>query len=182
MAANIARDGVEFNGWTNSVGTVIAATTAGIYENLEVFADFSVLGPTYPSYINTSDTTIKNQYDAWALANNVPAGANNYEAAFLLNVAPGIVGATLDATAVSISGTTVTIDINHNVNGYPYIKKAATVAGLASATPSAIEITPADQVQGLDNGARIELTGESGAAQFYQIGVQSAPVAVPNAD
>ena len=183
VAANIARDGVTFNGWTNSVGTTIAATTAGIFTNLEVFADFTVLGPTYPSYINTSDAKITGEYDAWATANNVPAGANNYEAAFLLNVAPGLVGATLNATAVSISGTTVTIDINHNVNGYPYVKKAATVAGLASATPIAIEsITPADLLQDLDNGARITLTGESGAAQFYQIGVQSAPVAVPNAD
>ncbi|MBQ2631557.1 MAG: hypothetical protein IJG13_17910, partial [Kiritimatiellae bacterium] len=178
----------NFIGWTispvavttNSNGTV--NIPAGQTGDITLTANWEA-AQSYPTYIDTSDSKIKGQYDAWATANSVPAGANNYEAAFLLNVAPGLVGATLNATAVSISGTTVTIDINHNVNGYPYIKKAATVAGLASATPIAIEsITPADLLQDLDNGARITLTGESAAAQFYQIGVQSAPVAVPNAD
>ena len=183
VAANIARDGVQFNGWTNSVGTTIAATTAGIYENLEIFANFTVLGPTYPSYINTSDAKITGQYDAWAAANSVPAGANNYEAAFLLNVAPGLVGATLNATDISISGTTVTIDINRgNLNGYVYVKKAATLAGLATAVASPVEVTPADgnsRENKIDNGGRITQT-DSGATMFYQIGVQSTPVAVPN--
>jgi len=56
------------------------------------------------------------------------------------------------------------------------VKKAATVAGLATAPKTAITIVPADQVQDLDNGGRITLEEESGTAQFYQIGVQSTPL------
>ncbi|MBQ3342776.1 MAG: hypothetical protein IJG84_12825 [Kiritimatiellae bacterium] len=175
VAANIARDGVTFNGWTNSVGTTIAATTAGIYTNLEVFADFTVLGPTYPTYLEGATDAVKTQYTAWATTYGADTGSA-YEEEFLLNVAPGTTGATIDATAISISGTTVTIDINRTVNGVPYVKKAATVAGLATAPQTAITIVPADQVQDLDNGGRITLEDESGTAMFYQIGVQSTPL------
>ena len=168
VAANIARDGVQFNGWTNSVGTTIAATTAGIYEDLEIFADFTVLGPTYPSYIDTSDSTIKGQYDTWAEANNVPAGANDYEAAFLLNVAPAAADQTLDVTAIAISGTTVTITLDHSgLNGYVYVYEATTVAGLASATP--VQVT---------ESAGVITRTSSDSAKFYKIVVSANPVVI----
>lgn len=178
----------NFIGWTispvavttNSNGTV--NIPAGQTGDITLTANWEA-AQSYPTYIDTSDSKIKGQYDDWATANEVPAGANNYEAAFLLNVAPGLVGATLNATAVSISGTTVTIDINRgNLNGYVYVKKAATLAGLKTAVASPVEVTPADgnsRENKIDNGGRITQT-DSGATMFYQIGVQSTPVAVPN--
>ena len=97
------------------------------------------------------------------------------------NVAPGGLTPVLSSTDVTISGTTVTIDLNHgNVNGYPYYKAASTVAGLATAQPVAIVITPADQVEGLDNGGRITLSGQGGEAAFYQIGISATPIPAPN--
>ena len=147
-------------------------------ESITLYAKWDAVVPTYPSYIDTSDSTITGQYDTWASTYSVPSGANDYETAFLLNVAPETVGATLAVTEFSISGTTVTIDVNRgNLNGYPYVKKAATVAGLASATAEAVTVVPADNIE---NGGRVTLTGESGTTQFYLIGVQVAPVAVPN--
>ena len=171
--------GPMFDGWTNETYTTAikeftpAAANLG---NFTLYAKWTAGGPTYPTYLDNADEGVKAQYLTWA--QTYGADKNSvYEDAFLLNVAPDTTGATIDATAVSISGTTVTIDINRgNLNGVPYVKKASTVAGLATAPQTAITIVPADQVQDLDNGGRVTLENESGTAQFYQIGVQSTPL------
>ena len=176
--------GPTFDGWTNA--TITAAIKeftpqAGNLSDFTLYAKWTASGPTYPDYIDTLDDTIKGQYNTWAAANNVTDGTG-LEAFFLLNVAPGGLTPVLSSTTFSISGTTVTIDINHgNLNGYPYIKKASTLAGLKTATKESIDVVPADgNNANIDNGGRVTLTGESADAQFYQIGVQSTPVAVPN--
>ena len=177
-AAHSGGVGLQFGGWTNeTITTAITQFTpsAGNLSNFTLYAKWTAGGPTYPTYLEGADADVKAQYTTWA--QTYGADENSvYEDAFLLNVAPGTTGATIDATAISISGTTVTIDINRTVNGVPYVKKAATVAGLATAPKTAIEIVPADQVQDLDNGGRITLENESGTAMFYQIGVQSTPL------
>ena len=134
----------------------------------------------YPTYLAGATDAVKTQYRAWAGSYGADT-TSAYEGDFLLNVEPQTVGATINVTAIAIDGTTVTIDINRsNLNGVPYVKKAATVAGLTNGQKVAVTITPADQLQDLDNGGRITLENESGATQFYQVGVQSTPVAVPN--
>ena len=171
--------GVTFGGWTNeTITTAIKTYTPAVGDgNFTLYAKWdAVVGPTYPTYLENADADVKAQYLEWKALYGADTGSA-YEGEFLLNVAPDTTGATLDATAVSISGTTVTIDINRgNLNGVPYVKKASTVAGLATAPKEAITIVPADQVQDLDNGGRITLTGESGTTMFYQIGVQSTPL------
>ena len=178
VAANVdLGTGATFNNWTNAAGTVVS-TTAGLTADLVVFANLTpVVAPTYPSYIDTSDTTVKNQYDAWKTTYSVSDGQNDLEKYFLLNTDPKLGMAQLTSTDVAISGTTVTINLNYgNLNGYAYVKKAATLEGLKNAVPSPVQVVPADNIE---NGGRVTLTS-SGDAQFYQIGVQSAPVAVPN--
>lgn len=126
-------------------------------------------GGSYPSYIDTTDDTIKGKYDAWAQTYGADTGSA-YEAAFLLNVDPDTGDTTLDATNIVISGTTVTITIDHEgVNGYPYVLQAATLDGLKTATP-----TPAT----IGAGGVITLTS-SAAAQFFKVGVSATPIAVP---
>lgn len=129
------------------------------------YATITPKGSTYPTYIDSTDSTITGQYEAWAQSYGVDA-TSAHEAAFLLNVDPTTGDTTLDTTAVTISGTTVTITLDHNnINGYPYYKAASTVAGLASATKVAITTER--------SGAVITLTEQSGDAKFYQIGISS---------
>ena len=175
--------GVTFAGWTNATMTITTdnmtyTPPAENAQSFTLYAKWDVVGPfVYPEYLANADASVKDQYLDWADDNNVASGDNAYEADFLLDVAPGTVGAMLTTTAISISGTTVTIDINRgNLNGHPYVKKAATLADLETAPKTAIEITPADQVQGLDNGGRVTLSEPSAAAQFYQIGTQAEPL------
>lgn len=154
--------GATFNGWTNAVGKVVT-TTENLTANLEVFAKITeVVQPTYPSYLDNADADVKGQYNTWKTNNSVADGDNDYEAAFLLNVAPDG-DTTLDATAVNISGTTVTITLDHtSFNGYVYLYSATTVAGLDSVTPTLV--TPESGV--------ISATS-SDAAKFYKVVVSS---------
>lgn len=120
----------------------------------------------YPSYID-ENVAYKSAYDTWKTNNNVAAGDNKYEAAFLLNIAPDAADQTLEPVSITISGSTVTITANKNlegVNGKVYVKTATTLAGLASAewaeatvdeTTGAVKVTP----------------GESDTAGFYKIKV-----------
>lgn len=121
--------------------------------------------PAYPTYVG-DDATLKSQYDTWKATYGDDTGSA-YESAFLLNVAPAG-DTTLDATAVTISGTTVTITIDHaTVNGYPYVKTAATLEGLKDATPVAATV---------GEGGVITLPNQSGAAAFYKVGVSATPI------
>ena len=134
------------------------ANGAGLY--------VAVPAATYPTYVG-SDTTLQGQYDAWVTAFGKADTTSVNETAFLLNVDPDTGDTTLDATAVTISGTTVTITIDHNsVNGYPYVKSAATLSGLSTATPVAATVV---------NGV-ITLPSQTGAAAFYKVGVSSTPI------
>ena len=169
--------GLQFGGWTNETMTIttedltFTPTTANL-GSFTLYAKWTAGGPTYPTYLDNATAEVKAKYLTWADTYGTD-DSSQYEAAFLLNVAPNG-DTTLDATAVTISGTTVTIAIDHaNVNGYPYVKKAATVAGLASAPKTQVTIVPADNI---DNGGVVTLTGESGDAQFYQIGVQAEAI------
>ena len=178
--------GVTFGGWTNETITTAITEYTPPAENAESFtlyAKWDAVVVNYPTYIDSEDTKIVNQYNDWKQAYGADT-ESAYETEFLLNVAPDATDKTLDTTAVSISGTTVTINIDHgNLNGYPYVKKAATLAGLKTATPEAITVVPADgnnKENGLDNGGRVTIENQSGASMFYQIGVQATPVAVPN--
>ena len=122
--------------------------------------------PVYPTYVGT-DTTLQSQYDAWLTAFNKPDTASVNETAFLLNVDPDTGDKTLDVTVIAISGTTVTITIDHEaVNGYPYVKSAATLEGLSSATP-----VPATVEDGV-----ITLPSQTGTATFYRVGVSPTPI------
>ena len=90
----------------------------------------------------------------------------------------------LTVEGIARSGTTVTIDLNYgNVNGYPYVKTAATLAGLASAQPVAVVVTPADgnnKNNNIDNGGSVTLSNQSGDAAFYQVGISTEPIPAPN--
>ncbi len=113
--------------------------------------------PAYPTYLTDADSTIKDKYDAW----KVLYGADTesaYETAFLLNMDPAtsvaagtallkIASITEVATGweleiVSDATTLTATDGTAQVgNGYLGIKAADTLEGLASATPSYINVT-----------------------------------------
>ena len=164
--------GVTFAGWTNDTMTITTedmtyTPPASNAKSFTLYAKWNVVvEPTYPSYLDNADAAVKGQYNTWKANNNVADGDNDYEAAFLLNVAPTTGDTTLDATAVNISGTTVTITLDHtSFNGYVYLYSATTVAGLVSVTPTLV--TPESGV--------ISATSND-AAKFYKVVVSATPL------
>lgn len=111
---------------------------------------------TYPSYIDTTDATIKGKYDAWKNAYQADT-QSQWESAFLLNMDPTASvaeGTALlkiasitevsggweleivsDATTLTATDGTVLVG-----NGYLRIIAADTLAGLTTATPSYINV------------------------------------------
>ena len=119
----------------------------------------------YPSYID-ENVAYKSAYDTWKTNNNVAAGDNKYEAAFLLNIAPGAEDQTLEPASITIADGKVVITANKNlgtVNGKVYVKTATTLAGLKTAEWVAAT---------LDDDKAINVTPDStDEAGFYQIKV-----------
>lgn len=158
-------------GATNTYTVTFTVTTAN-YAGSHGTATFKVwkaaAGKTYPSYI--TDATAQGKYDEWATANNISASdfpdtGNAYQDAYLLNIAPDAADKTLKPTAITISGSTVTITANQNltsVNGKVYIKTAGTLAGLESASWGEATV---DDTTGV-----IEMTS-NGTAAFFKIKV-----------
>lgn len=155
---------------TNGGATEFVFNPAGDLTQ-SAYATITPKGSTYPTYIDSTDSKITGQYEAWAQSYGADA-TSDHEAAFLLNVAPPAAGEdepTLAADAVTISGTAVTITLSTHagVNGYPYVKSATTLDGLKAATPVAAQVSAAGV---------ITLTGESADAKFYQVGISAKPI------
>lgn len=138
-------------GWTLSEGVItIEVSETGTVAIPEPSAKQQ---GEYPSYID-ENVAYKSAYDTWKTTNNVAAGDNKYEAAFLLNIAPDAEDQTLEPASITIAGGKVVITANQNlgtVNGKVYVKTATTLAGLKTAewaeasldeTTKAINVTP----------------------------------------
>ena len=168
-ANGFALSGHTFSGWaTASDGEVVYADQASVTltADITLYAVWTSSGSVYPTYLQDADQTVKAQYDNWKQTYGADT-QSAYEAAFLLNVDPNSGDTTLDTSAVTINGTTVTLTTGHtSFNGYVYVKAASTLAGLDSATPTFV--TPVNGV--------ITLTGQSGTAAFYKIIVSATEI------
>ena len=110
----------------------------------------------YPTYIDTNDGTIKGKYDAWKTAYQADT-ASQWESAFLLNMDPTAQVAAgtallkiasitevsggweleIASEATTLTATDGTVLVG---NGYLRIIAADTIAGLANATPTYINV------------------------------------------
>lgn len=148
-------------GWTAGANGVITKV-------VDAAGTVAIPAPTvkssYPTYIDTTDDTIKGKYDTWAQAYGADT-ASAYETAFLLNIAPDAEDQTLKPTAITMEGGKVVITANQtltSVNGKVYVKVATTLAGLSTA-----EWAEATLSEG-----KVQVTpGSSDTAGFYKIKV-----------
>ena len=161
----------NFTGWviTPAVqGLMISGTTLTIPAGLDLDITLTATWEAkagYPTYVDPNDADVVAQYTAWANTYVADTGSA-YETAFLLNVAPDAADQTLDVTAITISGTTVSITLDHqNLNGYVYVYEADTLAGLDSALPTLVE-----------ESAGVITRTSSDSAKFYKIVVSAHPI------
>lgn len=148
------------DGWTAGQAGVITKV-------VDAAGTVAIPAPTakssYPSYITGHDD-YKSKYDTWAGTYGADTGSA-YEAAFLLNVAPGATDPELKPTAITMEGGKVVITANQtltSVNGKVYVKVATTLAGLSTA-----EWAEATLSEG-----KVQVTpGSSDTAGFYKIKV-----------
>ena len=146
-------------GWTLSEGVI----TIEVSEAGTVAIPAPTATGSYPTYITGHDD-YKSKYDTWAGTYGADTGSA-YEAAFLLNVAPGATDPELKPTAITMKGGKVVITANQtltSVNGKVYVKVATTLAGLSTA-----EWAEATLSEG-----KVQVTpGSSDTAGFYKIKV-----------
>ena len=140
-----------------------ASETITMDQDQTVTAAVKSAGGGYPSYIPTENAEVKAKYDAWKETYGADTGSA-YEDAFLLNIAPDAADQTLEPASITIVDGKIVIEANKDleaVNGKVYIKTAATLSGLESA--SWAEAT-------LDKDGAIEMT-PNGTGAFFKIKV-----------
>ena len=80
--------GVQFAGWTNSEGQVVAGWPAGgLSGNQTFYAKLEAVTPQLPTYLEGADADVIANYEAWKTTYGADT-ESAYEKQFLLNVAP----------------------------------------------------------------------------------------------
>ncbi len=152
---------------------LVADTTLAIDADGYAVYTYPVVESTFPSSWNggvTPSDAIVAKYATWKAS--YPTATDASEAAFLLNIDPAAEDQTIDVTAISVSGTTVTITVDqklNSVNGVVYAIYSDSLAGLATPSYQALEFTDADASS----------TATISVGKFYKIAVGYA---VPSAE
>ncbi len=147
-----------------------ATGALSLKDGYAVWAYPSAFPSSWNGGVTPSDAIVA-KYATWKAA--YPAATDANEVAFLLNIDPATEDQTIDVTAISVSGTTVTITVDQKLasaNGVVYAIYSDSLTGLATPSYKALEFTDAET-----SGSTATISD----GKFYKIAVGYA---VPSAN